>query len=591
MLIRRATFHLALALAAGSTLAQQPGGPAALRPAPVAVAPPFPAECATVAASVSELPEDVDLVVVVEHCNELRGSPWGAAVAKLLTDSGQMGELTKKWDGLADQLGWDRSETFDRLLGQRVILVSNSAGEGHDRRWALMSDVDAETEKRLKERLQAAPRAIVEGHQILSLENGEYELASHHAISMRAGAGGGAGVQPEKPSDRVTLILGPRGKGELFDELLGSLTRAATRPAQPANIATPGTLGSREVFKQACEAGGLASAEVLVLAALDSPDNKQPWSDFVMLAGQRVRPDANAPANAGAAWHSRVLVRQQARRENLLRTEPTSDSAFRTLSKDSIVAIVQNVSLPDVLGQWAMNLGTIGQMIPMPDEAKQAMTPRQALVCRAVEPDARVSCTFAMGSSDTGALARKLDGPIAAWLSRVEKQLGFDSAPVCDYAGLAPSAVRVSPVGGAGVGGAADGPVPLLSSKPLTVSWAFPSRPDAPCDHAPGWWAVNVSQRVPHGAPKKECGASPSDILRGDADALIGEAPGSETARWVCLATARPRTLETMLPAAVPDIQGFRSALRRLERIDLRLRITDVGDIQGDLDIQLPAGE
>src|SRR5690349_17280859 len=113
--------NLVLMLAAASAIAQ-PGAtrsPAALAAPNAVVAPPLPAECASVAASVSELPDDVDLVVVVEHCNELRSTPWGAAVGKLLGDANLMDKLNSAWDGLAELLGWDRAETFDRLLGQR----------------------------------------------------------------------------------------------------------------------------------------------------------------------------------------------------------------------------------------------------------------------------------------------------------------------------------------------------------------------------------------------------------------------------------------------------------------------------------------
>ncbi|HVU63087.1 MAG TPA: hypothetical protein VHC70_03865 [Phycisphaerales bacterium] len=602
-MLHRLAIIVCLALLVPAGVLAQPSAqrtPASLGAPSAAVAPPLPAECASVAASVSERPDDVDLVVVLEHCNQLRGSPWGEAVGKLLAGAGQLDSLTKAWDGLADQLGWDRDETFDRLLGQRIILVTRAVGEKHDRRWAIMSDVSADTERRLKERLLAAPRAIVEGHQILSLENGQYELASHHSVTFDARV-----AKPtlrQSVSDRVTLILGPTGRGELFDELLSSLARATTRPAAAPGVSTPGTLGSRPVFKQACEAGGLTGAEVLILASLDTPDGKAPWSDFFLLAGQRIKPDpavADA-APAGPAWHSRILVRQQARREKLLRTEPTSDAAFRSLAAGSMLVMVQNVSLPDVLGPWSWKLGSIGQMIPMPDEAKKAMTPQQALVCRATEPDSRISCTFAMRTADTRETARTLDGPIAAWISRIEKQLGFEAPPVCDYDGLAPGAVRISPVGAGanpvGAGGAAgggDGAIPLLSSKPLTVSWAYPSRPaDALADKAPGWWAMNVSQRTPRGfAPPAKC-PSAGDLLRADAAALTADPPpGAETARWVCLATAHPRVLEAMLPSAVPDLDGFRSAMKRIEQIDLRLLITDVGDIQGDFDIRLPAAE
>ncbi len=537
-----------------------------------------------VAGFLATLPDDIDLAVVVERGSAIRASPWGDAAAKFLGDAGTMGEMTAAWDGLATQLGWSRNEAFDRLLGGRVAVVSKGVGDAHDRRWALLSDVSVETEQRLKERLLAAPRAIVEGHQILTLENGAYELATHRWPNGTKGNKGGGG-KVAGGTERVTLVLGPTGKGELFDDLL----RRLTPPAKAA-----GTLASLDVIAQARDAERLAGVDapmVMFIGALGTDAGAGgAWGDFILLSGQPVLDDATG--RGGATWRSRVVVRQRARREELLGIEPTSDAAFRALSSGSLVAVVQNAPLPEVIGSWA-RFTTIGALLPLPDEAKKAMAPHQAMSCRAVEPEGRVSCTFAFRSPDTCGLAKTLDGPIAAWISRVEKQLGVERPAARDYAGLAPNAVRVAPFADG-----AESAVGLISSKPLIVSWVYPSWAvgggwassrsgrRAAWTRVPGWWVVNVSQAAKAGDGVPTAG----EIIRSDANAALvsgGGGGGGEMARWVWLATARPGAVERLLPDVVPDASGFRSAMRRLDRLDMRLRITDAGDVQGDLDVRL----
>ncbi|HMN42058.1 MAG TPA: hypothetical protein PKE29_14535 [Phycisphaerales bacterium] len=536
------------------------------------------------------LPEDIDLAVVVRKGAAIRASPWGDAAGKFLGDAGTMAEMVKAWEGLAGQMGWSSNEAFDRLLGGRVAVVSKGVGEGNDRRWALLSDVSAETEQRLKERLLAAPRAIVEGHQILTLENGEYELATHHWDAGGRGAG----------ASRVTLVLGATGKGELFDEIL----RRLTPPAKGAPEAR--TLAGLDVMAQVREAerlGGVDAPMVMFIGALGGGGGGSAWGDFILLSGQPVLDDATG--RGGATWRSRVVVRQRARREELLAIEATSDASFRALSSGSLLAVVQNAPLPRVIGSWA-RFTTIGALLPLPDEAKRAMGSNQAAVCRVFEPGGRVSCSFGFRSSDTCGLARSLDGPIAAWISRVERQLGVETAAARDYAGLAPNAVRVAPFADGG-----DSAVGLISSRPLVVSWVYPSwavgngggaggvgAPGDGAESRPGWWVVNVSQSARVGGVGAEDmgGLTAGQIVRTDADALVSGGAargGAETARWVWLATARPSAVERLLPEAIPDVGGVRSALRRLDWLDMRLKITEAGDVQGDLDVRLaptPAG-
>jgi hypothetical protein len=594
---------------------------------PNSFAPPQPAaDCpVAAAAAIADIPDDVDLVLVVENGTDLRASPIGDAAARFLTESGVIVDLTKAWKSLGDQLGWSAQETFDRLLGRRVILLSRSVAQGNDRRWAILSDVAVDTEAQLKDKLQAAPRAIVQGHQILTLENGAYELTSHHHAAPGAAKQGKLAARRFASNERVTLVLGPAGKGELFDEMLSVLSRPA--PAAGAMVAANngpvGTMSSHEIFTLACQAG---PTEVLLMAALD-PAAATPsetgasapsraaidrWKDFVLLAGHR---DQDAAANLidkreGATWRSRVVVRQTARREELLKIEPSSDAPFRALRKGALVAMVQNTPLPAVLGDWAPSFTNILSVVPIPEDAKRQMSARQALCVRALPPDNRVSCTVARHTGGTDQLARTLDPEVSAGVQRIEKQFGVVSPPPQDYAGLAPNAVRTTPLACSEQGG-----MSMFTSRPLTISWAYPSQvavngpgnlndpavKDPACavlcanNPRPGWWVLNISQRAAPvapaapgvAAPKQNASPTPGELLRSDANALLSTDPQADTARWVWLASARPAALEALLPSVFPDYNGIRAGLRRFEWVDLKLQITEQGDVQGDLGLRL----
>ncbi len=608
---------------------------------------------ASAAAAISDIPDDADLIIVIEHASELRTSPIGDAVSRFLADSKVIDALTKAWAGLADQLGLSRDDAFNRLLGQRVILISKGAVQGNDRLWAILSDISVDTDEKLKDKLQAAPRAIDQGHQILTIENGQYQLTSHLRAGTQANAAKVRKPARPAPTDRVTLILGPSAKPELFDEMLTIVSRAAsgggvggaTKPNAQVAVNNPvvASISAHDVFDQVRQAG---PTEVLILAALD-PAPLAPgaaalpadrWRNFVMLAGHRElnaadHPDDPQGGAAAAAWRSRIVVRQTERRADLLKIESTSEASFRALSEGragsggggALIAMIQNAPLPDVLGAWAPSFINILSIIPIPEDAKKQMSAPQALCVRALPPNDRISCTLARGTASTEQLARTFDPEISAGIQRIERQFGIEAPSPQDYAGLAPNAIRTTSLaniaksdGSVGGGG---GGLSMFSSRPLTISWAYPSQvavngPVNLADRAvnilgcamapgeppnrPGWWVLNISQNVSRDeplavappappappAPKSEV-ASPAELLRSDANALLTVDPNAHSARWVWLAAARPAALEAVLPSSFPDFNGIRSALRRFESIDLKLQITDLGDIQGDLALKL----
>jgi hypothetical protein len=359
------------------------------------------------------------------------------------------------------------------------------------------------------------------------------------------------------------------------------------------------------------------------------------WKDFFLLAGRRDLenlPPADAAADAARPkqpdWRFRVVVRQTTRRDDLMKIEPSSDAPFRALSSNAILAMVQNAPLPDVLGSYAP-MTNILSLLPLPDAANQRMSARQAIRVRAVPPDDRISCSVARQTPDTCELARTMDPLVSRGVQSIEERFEVKAPPPQDYAGLAPNAVRTTPLACS-----TQGALGIFTSRQLVVSWAYPSQPAAngPANLAdpamqpgacavpnagaqrPGWWVLNICQTdapVQQAKPAAElapgcvvpvalvapavCKATPGEILRADANALLMDTPapaGNQAdppriARWVWLAFARPAALESRLPALLPDFNGVRSALRRIDHVNLELQITEQGDIQGDLALRL----
>lgn len=583
MRVRR-SFNLILLLAA-AVLVMEGVGRRAERPrgqdAANAAASPGAAE------TIGGLPEDLDLALVVDNAAQLRSTPVGAAALRFLGDSGSLKDIQDAWTALAGQLGWSEREAFDRLLGRRVVLASRAIDQGRERRWAILSDVSIETEQRLKERLQVAPRAIDQGHQILSVEGGRFELTSHRgaARALRGGPAGG---------EAVTLVLAPAGRSELFDQIVSGLAGGG------GGVGGARTLAKSAVLQEVAKAG---PAEFLLLARLDtiiSPAGAaDPWKDFVVVAGRRAELVGEERGEPGSTWQSRVLVRDTTRQAELKEIQPTTDAAFRALEPDSLLAIVQAAPLTEVLGP-GQPFANVLDMLPLPEQARANTVGSQALTIRAVEPRDRISCTVAMQTNDPGELARTMDGAISRGIQALEQRLGTQAPPPRDYGGLAPQAPRTVPLRMPD-----DSLLRSVFTEPLVVSWCYPQSPcalggvnaatDAPkpgeaaahpgmiqgaAGGNPGWWAMTVSQSRDGDAP------SPSSLLARDAAALLKDG-GGEVARWVCIASARPSRLEHMLPASLPDFRGVRSGMRRFDKVGLRLRITDAGDIQGDLSIRL----
>jgi hypothetical protein len=512
-------------------------------------------------AATAGLPETVDIVLAIDRAAELRRTSLGQGLVDLIDADGSLEDIERAWTALAGRLGYAGDEALDRLVGQRVVFASRALpGGSGQREWAVLSDVSRETESRLKQRLSVAPRTIDAGHQILSIEDGAYELTSNR----RGG--------------RVTLIMGPGGRSGLFDEIVAALGARSVRAAP---------LGTTDAFARAAEAGAPGGGpEVVVLMDLGPAGTQEDtgrWQDFLVMAGRRAGEEGSQ--DAARSWSTRVLVRDRARAPELLRIAPTSDAAFAALAEGALLAVVQSAPLSEALGPGSP-VGTVLGQVPIPERARELTTGRQALSVRlvpALDGGERVACTIALETSSTGELAGVLDASMARAMQTVEQRLGVTAPPPRDFGGFLPRAARVMPVRVP-----EDSPLRTVTRRPLSVAWAYPGVDPGETPRGAsgtwGWWAMSLVQ----GAEGEIPGAA--DVIAREGAALLSEGTGQAggtVSRWIMLARVCPAGLEAHLTSVIPDFRSIRTTMRRFETVEARLRVTDEGDVQGDVSLRL----
>lgn len=506
------------------------------------------------------MPADSELVLVIENGRELRQTALGAAARGLFGIGGAIEGAGGPWRGLAAMLGWNDTEAFDRLLGHRVTLVARGVADPETARWALVSSVSAETSRRLKERLEISPRVIEKGQQIFALEQGRYELTLHSPPIRRV----------DRQDDRsMTLILAPTGRAELLDEVLSSLTRAAVP-----------TLKGQGVIARAESMG---EAEILLLARLGGRPGEQAardtWNNFVIVAARRTE-------LAGAGWQAKVALREQDRRAALLAAAESTDGPFESLREGSLLTVVQRAPLETILGA-SLPIDDPLSRLPWPARARELFTGAQAIrISRAADAPAGAGlvCTLAMETTATAQLATALDDTIAGFLAVVERQSG-QAAPedgaaawtapqvVPQYGGLLPHATRVM-----SIELAPSSPLAGVPGQGLTAAWVYAS----PQNQPQGWWTLSISGRG------QDQSLAPA-ATRAAGRQLIDGANAGQRRKWIWLMAARPSELDAVLPPALPDYRGVRSAMRRLSDVVCRLSITPEGDIEGEFVLQVHA--
>ncbi|MFG0241412.1 MAG: hypothetical protein ACF8R9_01365 [Phycisphaerales bacterium JB054] len=163
------------------------------------------------------MPIGVDFVAAVDNGASLRKSLHGSPVMLAAAAMSRPAAVMNAWSEFAGELGMTDAEAFDLLLGQRVIVVGSQlrADATEPPRWAILSELDPETERSLRALLKAVPRRIVNGQPVLEFEHGSYLLATSNG-RLVCGADG----RFENTLASSILLLAPAADRELFDEML-----------------------------------------------------------------------------------------------------------------------------------------------------------------------------------------------------------------------------------------------------------------------------------------------------------------------------------------------------------------------------------
>jgi len=608
-------------------------GPETVRAPGGAAGTPAQRECVT--SALRDLPADVDLVIGVSDASKLRGSLLGQRAERALRQQGATERIEPAWKALAQELGWNQEQLFDRLLGSRAMLVvrfeRDAKGEISGTQWALCSRISRETESSLRERLKAAPRGVLDGRQVLSLERGNYELATRPT---------GVAVAGGKPAE-AEVVIAPTGEGggTLFEQLV-TRKRAdvgAGNTAQPDAKASAAPAG-------AVEAGAACLGELLgersALAGGASPARRggdsmpdQP-ADVVLLWRLRANAGSGAVApgaariamlygratnDRGSAWDVRLFVRgREGGAGAMADARPIDDRSFERLASGSVLGVYQGTSaerlptpelpIPDLLRQ--LRLGP---------EYEELLTNRQAMridVLDAEDPvRRRLSIAAAVGVSDVRKLAPELDRRLAEFVAGMERtrqetlverasregapgasgssatlvqlsgvQAGRSGPP--DFEGLSPAAVRVMPLDFA-----SPRPDVLLMGGELTLAWSCPGDEQTAAEED-GWCCVGLAPGAVAPAGEDRGGGAPAprgsaaQTVRALAAGLSQGAPAAgDGSIWRL--SAKPRLMESALPSLLPDSRGIRSMLRELEAVEARLGVTPEGDVVGRATVEL----
>lgn len=222
-------------LLAGLCIAQaSAAAPTPPNPAPTPTDPTDPTPTAPTTATITSddpwallatLPASVDAGVVLDRPGErLWADPAGLAFRAALSGTGLFAQTERAWNGLATALGYTGDQAATALLGRRVLIAWDglvrddgtgafgAAGRA-DTRWAVVAQIDAETARSLRARLNAAPRRTLQGRVIYSVDAGRTAMA----------------VIDDGPQTRV--VFAPNGASGLLESLL------VPAPSRPSALA------------------------------------------------------------------------------------------------------------------------------------------------------------------------------------------------------------------------------------------------------------------------------------------------------------------------------------------------------------------
>jgi len=165
---------------------------------------------------VSRLPASVEFVAAMDDGATLRRTLGDSPLVLALGSMPKPAAVIDAWSQLAADLGMSDAEAFDLLLGRRVVFAASGLQAGAaEPQWALLSELDPLTDRRLRADLGAVPRRYVGDQPILELEHGSFLLATS-AGRLRCLDDG----RFESTPASTIMLLAPADDRELFETML-----------------------------------------------------------------------------------------------------------------------------------------------------------------------------------------------------------------------------------------------------------------------------------------------------------------------------------------------------------------------------------
>lgn len=383
-----------------------------------------------------DIPDAARTLIVVDNAAGFRQSPAGAAATEVVATVADFTRTKEAWTGLSQQLKLTDAETFDTLLGRRVVFAAQPLPDDN-LDWVILSTIDRDTEQRLRSALRATPRAIAGGFPVLSVENGRFEL-----------------VLAPRNDDRI-LILAPAGSTGLFE----SVVRHVGKGGPPQHLA------ATEPLLRARTLGGQPRA----LAVFRETDA------WLSVTFQPVGNSIRASFIAGGEGVKTAEV------------QPWSLDKFTATSRGALLSLVESDSLPSNL-RIASRLGQASlTRIFMPPDPHRLRGGR--VVVRA-SPSATgpIDLAVAMQTSSVDRLAVDGDRNVARFLASF-KAAGDTANLPYDFAGAAPAATRVVNLSEVLPPGARLG---WKEGPELAWNYRVGGIPEG--DNQSGWWTIGLGR-------------------------------------------------------------------------------------------------
>jgi hypothetical protein len=241
----------------------------------------------------ARLPASSEFVVAAGNLRDVLPTPGWRGTARFLDELGAWSRTAEAWGEIARALGLTPDAALDEIVGSQVVFAMRGLDASGGPEHALLCEVSADTERRLRERLRPAPRALQQRLPILALENGAFDVSTWI---------------PPASGGRARLLVTPRGSERFFDDLLPALRDASPSAALRGtpSLAALGTLPPGALGVLSRRPGGAASEERYLAASIrvDGPAvTAEMLATRDMVLPVRV-PGAVLEARAPDAWPS-----------------------------------------------------------------------------------------------------------------------------------------------------------------------------------------------------------------------------------------------------------------------------------------------